>query len=73
MNSKQHETEIHAKTSNQAQQRAELDTWKAKQLTNAPKMDEATARRISAALFGTSAKLPKAKSRQVLADENRVT
>lgn len=34
-------------------QRAELDAWKASQLAKAPRMDEATARRVSAALFGT--------------------
>lgn len=36
-------------------QRAELDAWKAAQLAKAPRMDEATARRVSAALFGTHA------------------
>lgn len=32
-------------------QRAELDAWKAEQLAKAPQMDEATARRVSAALW----------------------
>lgn len=36
-----------------ARQRAELEAWKAEQLAKAPRMDEATARRVSAALFGT--------------------
>lgn len=36
-------------------QRAELDAWKAAMLATAPPMDEATARRVSAALFGTHA------------------
>lgn len=38
-----------------ARQRAEVDAWKAEQLAKAPRMDEATARRVSAALFGTHA------------------
>lgn len=36
-------------------QRHDLDDWKAGQLAKAPAMDEATARRVSAALFGTHA------------------
>lgn len=35
------------------QQRLDLDAWKAEQLARAPRMDESTARRVSAALFGT--------------------
>lgn len=38
------------------QQREELDAWKAAQLAKAPALDEATARRISAALYGTEAR-----------------
>lgn len=36
-------------------QRIELDAWKASQLAKAPSMDEATARRVSVALFGSAA------------------
>lgn len=48
-------------------QRADLDAWKASQLAKAPQMDEATARRVSAALFGTTAPAkaaPKASPRK---------
>lgn len=48
-------------------QRAALDDWKASQLAKAPAMDEATARRVSAALFGATAPAkaaPKASPRK---------
>ena len=35
-------------------QRHELDAWKVEQLAKAPAMDEATARRVSAALWGAA-------------------